>query len=62
MRERTQQLGIDTMVGQEVFGSRRCRNSYGVAVRIAYDELRHKGLPVFTDPHDNRRWVDNLVE
>ena len=62
VRERTQQLGAGTSVGTEVFTARRCRNSYGIAVRVAYDESRHKGLPVVVDPRDNRRWVENVVE
>lgn len=62
VRERTQQLGTEVSTGQEVFRSRRCRNSYGVAVRIPYDESKHKGLPITRDEHTNRKWVGNVVE
>jgi hypothetical protein len=62
VRERTQQLGSFTASGQEVFRTRRCRNSYGVAVRVPYDESKHKGLPVMKDEYNNRRWVGNIVE
>jgi hypothetical protein len=62
VRERTQQLGSDTLVAQEVFSTRRCRNSYGVAVRVPYDESKHLGLPVARDENNNRRWVSNVVE
>ncbi|KAK5707217.1 hypothetical protein LTR17_020906 [Elasticomyces elasticus] len=48
--------------GQEVFGTRRCRNSYGVAVRVLYDPKRHKGLPFVTDPNTKRQWVENMVD
>jgi hypothetical protein len=62
VRERTQQLGSDTLTAQEVFSTRRCRNSYGVAVRVPYDESKHLGLPITRDEHNNRRWVSNIVE
>jgi hypothetical protein len=62
VRERTQQLGSDTLIAQEVFKTRRCRSSYGVAVRVPYDESKHVGLPVTRDDNNNRRWVSNVVE
>jgi hypothetical protein len=62
VRERTQQLGVGTSVGTEVFKTRRCRNSYGIAVRVVYDESKHKGMHVTVDHRDNRRWVMNVVE
>jgi hypothetical protein len=62
VRERTQQLGVGSSVGTEVFTTRRCRNSYGIAVRVLYDESKHKGMPVTADHRDNRQWVMNVVE
>ncbi|KAK3655219.1 hypothetical protein LTR56_003640 [Elasticomyces elasticus] len=64
VRERTQQLGFKSSAvpGREVFRTRRCRNSYGVALRVLYDPIRHKELPFVTDPSTNQRWVENVVQ
>lgn len=37
-------------------------NSYGFAVRVAYDESKHRGLPVITDRFNGRRRVEGVVE
>jgi hypothetical protein len=62
VRERTQQLGVNMSTGQEVFTTRRCRNSYGVVVRRLYDETKHEGLAFITDPRSNRRWIPDVIE
>ncbi|QIW94963.1 hypothetical protein AMS68_000481 [Peltaster fructicola] len=62
VRERTQQLGNTLSAGQEVFQTRRCRNSYGMVVRVPYTEALHRGLPVTVDPNDGGQWVDHMVD
>ena len=62
VRDRTQELGSETRIGQNVFRRRRCRNSYGIVVRVPYSEELHRGLPTIRDPNDNRLWVQNIVE
>lgn len=62
VRERTQQIGLSNSVGQEIFGTRRCRNSYGIAVRVPYDETKHRWLPTITDQLNSSRWVEHMVE
>ncbi len=62
MRERTQQLGIKGGAGQEVFGTRRCRNSYGVITRELYNPAVHRGLPNVTDPVSGKLYVVNIIE
>lgn len=60
VRERTQQLGRSSVEGQEVFNTRRCRNSYGVVVRSLYNEAKHKGLTTVKD--GDRVWVEGAIE
>ncbi|KAK5170090.1 uncharacterized protein LTR77_004674 [Saxophila tyrrhenica] len=62
VKERTQQLGVDSSRGQEVFTTRRCRNSYGVLVRHPYNEAEHKGLPTVTNANNKRPYVVDIVE
>ncbi|KAK1086943.1 hypothetical protein LTR33_001309 [Friedmanniomyces endolithicus] len=62
VRERTQQLGIKGGAGQEVFGTRRCRNSYGVITRELYNPAVHRGLPNVTDPVSGKLYVVNIIE
>ncbi|PIB01699.1 hypothetical protein CB0940_02019 [Cercospora beticola] len=62
VRERTQQLGVDTKIGQEVFTARRCRNSYGIIVNVPFDETKHAGLPKTWNPNTNRFYVPNCIE
>ncbi|KAK5115755.1 hypothetical protein LTR62_000844 [Meristemomyces frigidus] len=62
VRERTQRWGTRAVLGQEVFETRRCRNSYGTIVREKYDERKHAGLPFVSDPHDGALWVEHVVD
>jgi len=62
VRERTQQLGIKGGAGQEVFGTRRCRNSYGVITRELYNPAVHRGLPSVADPVSGKPYVVNMIE
>ena len=61
VKERIQQLGHGFGAGQEVFTTRRCRNSYGVVVSELYDPNRHQNLPTITRL-DGRLWVAQCVE
>jgi len=62
VRERTQQLGNKGLAGQEVFGTRRCRNSYGVITRELYDPAIHNRLPTVMDPVSGKQYVVNIIE
>lgn len=62
MKERTQQLGTPAAAGQDVFQTRRCRNSYGTITRGLYDPMKHQGLPFTTDSKDGRQWVEHVIE
>lgn len=62
VRERTQQLGSARSAPQEVFKTRKCRNSYGVVVSVPYDASRHLGLPTTKKPNSDALWVPNIIE
>lgn len=62
VRERTQQLGSSHSAAQQVFKTRRCRNSYGIIVSQPYDPLRHLGLPTYKKPDSEALWVPNTIE
>ncbi|KAF2768854.1 hypothetical protein EJ03DRAFT_351864 [Teratosphaeria nubilosa] len=62
VRERTQQLGVSPKIGQEVFTTRRCRNSYGVVVNARYDESRHRGQPTFYNAYSQATYVPSAIE
>ncbi|KAF2223070.1 hypothetical protein BDZ85DRAFT_121257 [Elsinoe ampelina] len=62
VKERTQQIGTNTSLGEEVFSTRCCRNSYGIVVRELYDETRHAGLPFIEDANDGCKWAPNLID
>ncbi|SMQ49896.1 unnamed protein product [Zymoseptoria tritici ST99CH_3D7] len=62
VRERTQQIGFETKMGQEVFTARRSRNSYGIIVNVPYDESQHQGWPTVWNPNKNRLYVPCCIE
>ncbi|EME79343.1 uncharacterized protein MYCFIDRAFT_142349 [Pseudocercospora fijiensis CIRAD86] len=61
VRERTQQLGKGPSAGQDVYKTRHCRNSYGVAVREPYNFAKH-GMVSTIKGNDGREWVENCIE
>ncbi|KXS95555.1 hypothetical protein AC578_5259 [Pseudocercospora eumusae] len=61
VRERTQQLGKGPSAGEDVYKTRHCRNSYGVAVREAYNFAKH-GMASTIKGNDGREWVENCID
>lgn len=62
VRERTQQLGTNSLAAQEVFTTRHCRNSYGVVVRETYDPVKHWGMPFEVNRMTKVPYVSEVIE
>ena len=48
--------------GTGVYQDRCCRISFGVVCREEYDEVRHRGEKVTTDPLDKSRWAEDQID
>ena len=56
--DRTQKISR----GTGVYRDRCCRVSFGVVCREEYDEIKHRGEKVTTDPLDKSRWAEDQVD